>query len=119
MQTFTQALSPITSNLQQLASQKQSSPVIDYSSNIAAIIAELKNTSVNIQNVKVAVDNMNTNMASNFTTLGEAMRNLGGGSTYNIEVNQTGFAIQQKSDADNVARLAVSAIRQGFGNGGM
>ena len=76
MQTFTQALSPITSNLQQLASQKQSSPVIDYSSNIAAIIAELKNTSVNIQNVKVAVDNMNTNRACTINCVRD--KNTGG-----------------------------------------
>ena len=115
IQSFTQALNPVVSGIQQIATQRQSSPVIDYSNNIAAIITELKNTSVNIQNVKVAVDNL----SSNFTTLGEAMKNSGGGNTYNVEINQTGFNIQQKSDADNVARLTESAVRQGLGNGGI
>ena len=112
---LSQTLNPIVSGIQQIATQRQSSPVIDYSNNIAAIITELKNTSVNIQNVKVAVDNL----SSNFTTLGEAMKNSGGGNTFNVEINQTGFNIQQKSDADNVARLTESAIRQGLGNGGI
>ena len=120
MQNFTQALTPVVSGIQQLATQKQqSTQFVDYSSYIASIITELKNTNVGVQNVKVAVDNMNSNMASSFTVLGDSMRNSSGGSTYNVEINQTGFTIQQKSDADNVARLTASAIRQGLGNGGL
>ena len=119
MQNFTQALSPVVSGIQQLATQKQqTTPSVDYSSYIASIIAELKNTNVSVQNVKVAVDNL----SSNFTTIGEAIKNSSssnGGNTYNVEINQSGFSIQRKSDADNVARLTESAIRQGLGNGGL
>ena len=116
MQSFSQALSPVVSGIQQLATQKQqSTPFVDYSNYISSIIAELKNTNVGVQNVKVAVDSL----SSNFITLGEAMRNSNGGNTYNVEINQTGFTVQQKSDANNVARLTESAIRQGLGNGGL
>ena len=119
MQNFTQALSPVVSGIQQLATQKQqTTPSVDYSSYIASILAELKNTNVSVQNVKVAVDNL----SSNFTTIGEAIKNSSssnGGNTYNVEINQSGFSIQRKSDADNVARLTESAIRQGLGNGGL
>ena len=116
MQSLMQTLSPVVSGIQQLATQKQqATPFVDYSSYISSILSELKNTNVGVQNVKVAVDNL----SSNFATLGENMKDSGGGNIFNVEINQTGFVIQQKSDADNVARLTASAVRQGLGNGGI
>ena len=48
-----------------------------------------------------------------------ALKSLTGGNTYDIEINQQGFVVQQKSDADNLARSTVSALRAGIGNGGI
>ena len=116
MQSFTQALNPVVSSIQQLATQKQqAAPFVDYSSYIASIITELKNTNVSVQNVKVAVDNL----SSNFATLGENMKNLGGGNSYNIEVKLENVNVNNKSDAEMTGNTVVNAIRQGLGNGGL
>ena len=48
-----------------------------------------------------------------------ALKSLTGGNTYDIDINQQGFVVQQKSDADNLARSTVSALRAGIGNGGI
>jgi len=116
MQSFTQALNPVVSGIQQLATQKQqAAPFVDYSSYIASIITELKNTNVSVQNVKVAVDNMN----SNFATLGETMKKSGGGNTYNVEVKLENVNVNNKADAVMTGNTVASAVRQGLGNGGI
>ena len=48
-----------------------------------------------------------------------ALKSIEGGSTYDIDINQQGFVVQQKSDADYLARSTASALRSGIGNGGV
>ena len=73
IQSFNQALSPVVSGIQQIASQNQSVKSVDYTSYISSIVAELKNTTVSVQNVKVAVDTMNTNVNSELQNIQSAV----------------------------------------------
>lgn len=51
--------------------------------------------------------------------LHSAVSNLSAGHTFNIEVLQNGFNVQNNSDAEALARHTVNAIRSGLGNGGL
>lgn len=48
-----------------------------------------------------------------------ALSKLNSGNTYNIDIQQQGFMIEKKSDADYLARNTAAAIRSGLGNGGV
>lgn len=46
-----------------------------------------------------------------------ALKSINTGNNYDIDINQQGFMIEKKSDADMLARNTVSALRAGIGNG--
>lgn len=48
-----------------------------------------------------------------------ALKSISTGNNYDIDINQQGFMIEKKSDADMLARSTVSALRAGIGNGGI
>lgn len=48
-----------------------------------------------------------------------ALKSMSTGNNYDIDINQQGFMIEKKSDADMLARSTVSALRAGIGNGGI
>ena len=48
-----------------------------------------------------------------------AVKSINAGNNYDIDINQQGFIIQKKTDADLVARNTASALRSGLGNGGV
>ena len=48
-----------------------------------------------------------------------ALQTITGGNTYDIDIHQQGFVVQEKSDADMLARYTMSALRSGIGNGGI
>ena len=83
--------------------------------NLESIIKSQSNSTMddsriisNLQEVRGAV-----NSAEN------TLKSLTIGNTYDIDINQQGFMVQQKSDADYLARSTISALRTGIGNGGI
>ena len=110
VQNFSQALSPIISRFDQLANKDQTRNTVDYSGSIALIITE-------IQNVKTAVVTLDTNLTNSVNNLENSIKQMTIGNNYNVNINQEGFTIQQKSDADYLARSTISALRSGIGNG--
>lgn len=51
--------------------------------------------------------------------LQKAVSSISSGNTYNIDIQQQGFSIHTKSDADSLAHSTINAIRTGLGNGGL
>lgn len=51
--------------------------------------------------------------------LQKAVTSISSGNTYNIDIQQQGFSIHTKSDADSLAHSTINAIRTGLGNGGL
>ena len=66
-----------------------------------------------------ALSSSNSGIIEAVNSVETAIKSMTPSNTYNIEINQQGFMIQQKSDADSLARSTVSALRTGFGNGGL
>lgn len=66
-----------------------------------------------------ALSSSNSGIIEAVNSVETAIKSMTSSNTYNIEINQQGFMIQQKSDADTLARSTVSALRTGFGNGGL
>ena len=128
-QDLTQAFAPVINKIEQISVQRQE--VRDYSS----IINEIKSVVTGIQEVKAAVNNLDatvknlpqpqtqtidlSSVTSAIIDVENAVRAITGGNNYDIDINQEGFIIQQKTDADALARSTVAALRSGIGNGGI
>ena len=48
-----------------------------------------------------------------------SVKAINAGNSYDIDINQQGFYVGNKNDADLVARNTASALRSGLGNGGV
>ena len=91
----------------------------DYSSVIASIVNEIKASSQDnvqaVNSVKSAVNSVENAVISVDTSL----KSLNSGNNFNIEINQQGFVIEKKSDADVLASSTATALRTGLSNGGI
>ena len=93
---FSSALSPLIAS------------VLKLDSALTSILTVQQNNSNSVLEVLTAV-----------RSLDSALLSLSSGNTYNIDIQQQGFMIERKSDADSLARSTASAIRSGLGNGGV
>ena len=174
---ITNALNPLVTKIEQLASPQKVTNNNDYSSAVNTIVSAIREVTeaIKAKNINVEIPNQdNTNLVRNFQSLEDsinsfrqsnennfkqtqdairsinisstqqdftpvisalsnsnseiveavnsvevAIKSIAPSNTYNIEINQQGFMIQQKSDADTLARSTVSALRTGLGNGGL
>lgn len=84
-------------------------PLVNSAQNLSSIMQNFLNSNAsNLNNVKNAVN-----------SLENSVKSLKSGNNYDIDIHQQGFVIQQKSDADKLARAAFNALKSGFGNGGV
>ena len=95
-ESFTGALAPLLNSVQSLAVTVGA--IQGSNQENTAAIAEITNA---VKAVEAAVKSINA------------------GNTFDIDINQQGFIIDKKADADLVARNTVSALRSGIGNGGV
>ena len=72
-----------------------------------------------IQNVNRANSSAIAGVTNAVRAVETAVKAINAGNTYDIDINQQGFMIEKKSDADMLARATVSALRSGLGNGGV
>ena len=80
--------------------------------NISSLLTAVQaNTLSNIQAVN--------DIAGAVRAVESAVKSLDSGNNYDIDINQQGFMIEKKSDADMLARSTVAALRAGLGNGGI
>lgn len=80
--------------------------------NISSLLTAVQaNTLSNIQAVN--------DIAGAVRAVESAVKSLDAGNNYDIDINQQGFMIEKKSDADMLARSTVAALRAGLGNGGI
>ena len=87
-------------------------PLIGIVQSLLSELNDLKNTQqVNSSSVQSINEKLQGVVA--------ALRELESGNTYEIEINQEGFVVEKKSDADMLARTTLNALRSGLGNGGL
>ena len=72
-----------------------------------------------IQNINQANSEALLEVSNAVKAVESVIKSINAGNNYDIDINQQGFIIEKKSDADNVARLTASALRSGLGNGGV
>lgn len=82
-------------------------------------VQSLANTLNVIQSIQQANSSVLSNMISAVRAIESALKSMNAGNTYDIDINQQGFMIEKKSDADMLARSTVNALRAGIGNGGI
>ena len=126
--------------------QNTANPVLavqDYSSQFANVIKEIQavstglaavqsiaqaNVSV-VNSIGVTASSIQSINQAHSTTLAEiinavkavevAVKTINAGNNYDIDINQQGFIVEKKADADLIARNTASALRSGLGNGGV
>lgn len=82
-----------------------------------------------VQNLSTAVNALQAVQQANSSAIGEvisavrsvenAVKSINVNNNYDIDINQQGFMIEKRTDADILARSTVNALRVGIGNGGM
>ena len=82
-----------------------------------------------VQSLAVTVGSIQNINQANSAVIGEvtnavkavesAVKSINAGNNYDIDINQQGFIVEKKADADLVARNTASALRSGLGNGGV
>ena len=72
-----------------------------------------------IQNIQQANSSALSEVINAVRSVETALRSINAGNNYDIDINQQGFMIEKKSDADMLARSTVNALRSGIGNGGI
>ena len=82
-------------------------------------VQSLANTLNVIQSIQQANSSVLSNVISAVRAIESALKSMNAGNTYDIDINQQGFMIEKKSDADMLARSTVNALRAGIGNGGI
>ena len=94
--------------------------------NISGVIVPLTNAVQNLDNALNVLASTQQNNSNALADVLVAVREIysvvskiNSGNTYNIDIQQQGFMIEKKSDADYLARNTVAAIRSGLGNGGV
>lgn len=96
------------------------------SANVTSAITPLASA---VNNLSTAFNAFSAIQQANSSAFGEvinamrsvenALKSMSTGNNYDIDINQQGFMIEKKSDADMLARSTVSALRAGIGNGGI
>ena len=94
--------------------------------NFSAALAPLVNA---VQNLDNALNAFSSRYQDNSKTVDDilaavrdfnsALSNLNSGNTFNIEIQQQGFSVGNKYDADYLAKTTAAVFRSGLGNGGM
>lgn len=94
--------------------------------NISGAIVPLTNAVQNLDNALNVLASTQQNNSNALADVLAAVREIysvvskiNSGNTYNIDIQQQGFMIEKKSDADYLARNTATAIRSGLGNGGV
>lgn len=82
-------------------------------------VQSLNNTISDIQNSHQANSSAIENITNAVKAVESAVKSINAGNNYDIDINQQGFIVQKKTDADLVARNTASALRSGLGNGGV
>lgn len=80
-------------------------------------VQDLSATLNNIQGIQQANSSAFSEVISAVRSVENALKSINAGNNYDIDINQQGFMIEKKSDADILARNTVSALRAGIGNG--
>lgn len=87
-------------------------PLVNAVQNLAVILTSSQNIQ---QNNSAAIFDIHNAVVS----VESAIKSINAGNNYDIDINQQGFIVEKKTDADLVARSTVSALRSGLGNGGV
>ena len=82
-------------------------------------VQNLSATLNNIQGIQQANSSAFGEVISAVRSIENSLKSINAGNNYDIDINQQGFLIEKKSDADTLARNTVSALRAGIGNGGL
>ena len=95
---------------------------VDISSAINPLISAVQNLSATLTTIQ-ALQQANAPALSDVLnavrSVESALKSMNAGNSYDIDINQQGFMIEKKSDADMLARSTVNALRAGIGNGGI
>ncbi|MBQ3455399.1 MAG: hypothetical protein IJG36_03085, partial [Synergistaceae bacterium] len=112
--------------LSQFQSALSSETAIPDSQNLSSAFAPLTEA---VQSLSTVISTLQAAQQANSSAIGEvisavravesAIKSMNAGNNYDIDINQQGFVIEKKSDADMLARSTLSALRSGIGNGGV
>lgn len=112
--------------LSQLQSALSSETATPDSQNLSSAFAPLTEA---VQSLSTAVSTLRAAQQTNSSAIEgvitavrsveTAIKSMNAGNNYDIDINQQGFVIEKKSDADMLARSTLSALRSGIGNGGV
>lgn len=112
--------------LSQFQSALSSETATPDSQNLSSAFAPLTEA---VQSLSTAISTLQAAQQANSSAIGEvisavrsvenAIKSMNAGNNYDIDINQQGFVIEKKSDADMLARSTLSALRSGIGNGGV
>ena len=98
------------------------STTVDISSAINPLTSAVQNLSATLTTIQ-ALQQANASALSDVLnavrSVESALKSMNAGNSYDIDINQQGFMIEKKSDADMLARSTVNALRAGIGNGGI
>ncbi len=141
-----EAILSLVNSLGNINAQSNTNPVLavqDYSSQFAEVVKEIQAVStglVAVQNIAQAHVNAVNEVASTVSNIQSihqanssalvdvtnavkavetAVKAIDAGNNYDIDINQQGFIVEKRADADLVARNTASALRSGLGNGGI
>ena len=93
-----------------------------FSSTLAPLVNSVQGLSsavTSIQSVNQANSAAITEITNAVKAVEAAVKAINAGNNYDIDINQQGFMIEKKSDADMLARSTIAALRSGLGNGGV
>lgn len=93
-----------------------------FSGAIVPLVDAIQSLEQGLSNVLVSQQSsLNTmnEMLNSVRELHDSLRNLNSGNTFNIDINQQGFVVEDKTAARNLAQDTVRALRSGLGNGGL
>ncbi len=109
--------------LQNSLSSAYSTPSSDSSNNslsqLTGAVQSLVVTVGSIQSINKGNSVAIGNLITSIKAVESAVKSMQSGNSYDIDINQQGFIVQKKSDADLIARNTVSALQSGLGNGGV
>ena len=141
-----EALLAFVNSIGNINVQNTANPVLavqDYSSQFANVIKEIQAVSTGlaavqsiaqanvsaVNSIGVTAGSIQSLNQAHSTTLAEiinavkavevAVKTTNAGNNYDIDINQQGFIVEKKADADLIARNTASALRSGLGNGGV
>ena len=87
-------------------------PLVNSVQSLAAVV-------VSIQGINKANSSAIADVTRAVKAVEVAVKSVQCGNSYDIDINQQGFMIEKKSDADMLARSTFSAFRTVLGNGGV